>query len=75
VHKYRTKFDENISIDYISNVKSWTKFSPFRFSRQNHLTTIEFDACRRPTYRQAFDSWTHSLHAYCKNSDEYYWYR
>jgi hypothetical protein len=37
--------------------------------RPNHLDIIDFNACRGPTHRQAFDSWTHSLDAYCKNSE------
>jgi len=34
--------------------------------RQIYLPIIDYNALKEPTYRQAFDTWTHSLDAYCK---------
>jgi len=38
--------------------------------RQNHLAIIDSSAFRGPTYRQAFDLWTHYWDAYRYNSEK-----
>jgi hypothetical protein len=37
---------------------------------QDHLAILDINACRWSTKRQAFDPWTHSLDAYCNNSEK-----